>query len=157
MFYIPISSWKQSVWKLLVFSFCRCILYFTRGFILNTPGTAQQILCWPKELKRVSLLSSPPSHPQPRIWSFGSCRHQTFCAYWKGLIQSACRYAVSKSESTFLTPGYSHCLWSFTSKNQVKIIPMHWFWSKPFINPTNFAMVWEVLHIESLDYSQNYW
>lgn len=138
-----------------------CPFFLYIHFILHkrfdTTSTALQILCRPKELARVSLLSSSPSHPQARIWRFGGCRPQTFCAYWEGLIQSACRHAVSKSESTFLTLGYSHCLCFLTAKKQVKIIPMHYFWSKPFINPTYFAMVWDVLHIESLDYSQNCW
>lgn len=66
--------------------FCRYILYFTRGLILNTPGTVRQILCRPKELKKESLLISLPSHPQGRIWSFGGCRPQMPYAYPKGLI-----------------------------------------------------------------------
>lgn len=123
-FYISFSSWKCSTWKLLVFSFCRYILCFIRDLI-NTWGTVQQMLCRPKKLKRVSLLSSPPSHPQARIWSCGGCRPQTFCTYPKGLIQSAYRHAVSKSESTFLSPCVSLWLWSLTSKKQVKIVPMH--------------------------------
>lgn len=89
----------ESILEIVYFSFCRYIFYFTRTLILNTLGTVQQILCRPKQMKEFSPLTSPPSHPQARIWSFAGCRPQTFCGIQKSWYsQHAVMLFLSQSQ-----------------------------------------------------------
>lgn len=90
-------------------------------------------------------MTSPPSHPQARIWSFGGHRPQTFCAYPEVLLQSACSYAVSKPESTFLTPHY-FCSVLGPLIQKASEDPRSWLGTEASIKPTNFAVVWDAAH-----------
>lgn len=135
----------KAFWKLLAFLSVDTIFTSQEVWFL-TP----QVLCNKYSVDQNSWRSFPYWPLLPAILKPGSgvleaIGRKHFVHIQKSCYSQHCSYAVSKPESTFLTPHY-FCSVLGPLIQKASEDPRNWLGTKPSIKPTNFAVVWDAAH-----------